>query len=212
MRKNILIIVISIFVTLFAITSIITAAEPDEIAKWQDERIKTEYSVLVLNEEKLENVVEKERQEIVLKMSNKLNRDSYVSRYEAQEEEVLNEYIGKELNFEEIIKLTEGFTLIMLTASRQVDTDNITKNNIAQLSEVIEIREEGGSRIYVPDHYEYLYEDENFIKNDELYAIPGSKVAITYILPELESDSIVVEIQSTVASKYVTEKVFIENK
>lgn len=178
---------------------------------WEDHRIELAGQFFILDETYLNQVLtEAEREGLSLSVSKRLTDDVMAERYSDQDLEFINRYRGREINLEEILEITERFTVIGFKAARGFQRENAHEKITLDLNEVVNISE---SRILSnPKSHTMLISNLDLLDYSNARVLPNGEVMAAYILPKIESEFLTVEFRSVLANSYIPLRATLEQQ
>ncbi len=173
----------------------LSSADLDSISEWEDHRYNFYGQIFVLNEDTIEYIFTDEMQEeLTFFFADRDIEDADEVLYSPDEIEMLQEYSGTTLQLDEAIQLSREFTIIAIKAERPFDQGTSHQRARVDISEVVSI-DEGRIIENVRSHH-FLVDDKQLIDDNSLRVLPDGSGLITYILPELPTEYLNVEIRS----------------
>ncbi len=199
-KAKFLIAIISL-ILLFSGFSTSVRAEAEHLAAWEDHRFEFYGEIFVLEESALEELYsEGELEDFSLYFTSRELDNAEDLEYTAEEMDLLDDYSETELNYEEILNLADSFTLIAVNAHRPFDSNTSHQRARIDVSEVVSINE-GRIITDVSDHH-MLLSEEQLQFNDSIRILPDGSGTVVYILPELETEYVNVEIRSFLENEF----------
>ncbi|MFW5790242.1 MAG: hypothetical protein ACOCZZ_02350 [Bacillota bacterium] len=186
--------------------------EPEEyFVSWEDHRIELAGEFFILDETFLnETMTEDEREEFSLYVSKRLTDDVMAERYSDEDIEFLNDYRGREINFEEILEITERFSVIGFKAARGFERDNAHEKVTIDLNEVVNISE--SSILSDPKSHTMLISNNELLDYSNARVLPNGEVFAAYILPKIDSEFLTVEFRSVLDNSYISLRATLEQR
>ncbi len=177
-------------------------AETDYLAGWEDHRFDFFGEVYVFDESSLSTLYsEEEIEDMTLYFAERELPENEEIYYSEEEKEELQEYTGTIFSYEEVLQIMENYTLIAINAHRPFDPDTSHQRARVDISEVVSIGE-GKILDNVTSHH-FMLSEEQLIFDNSLRVIPDGTGTIVYILPELETEYVNVELRSFLENKFV---------
>ncbi|SDL50246.1 hypothetical protein [Halarsenatibacter silvermanii] len=208
-KAKFLIAIISL-ILLFSGLSTSARAEAELMAAWDDHRFEFYGEIFVLEEPALEELYsEEELEDFSLYFASRELDKAEELEYTADEMDLLDDYSGTELNYEEILNLADSFTLIAVNAHRPFDSDTSHQRARVDVSEVVSINE-GRIITDVTDHH-MLLSEEQLQFNDSIRILPDGSGTLVYILPELETEHANIEIRSFLENEFIRRTVTVKH-
>ncbi len=188
---------------IFVISPLALQAEDnaEELYDWEDERAELTGDIFVLNEESLEELLEEEeREDFNLYLTDRLDYELRSNRYTDGQIELLEDFAGQELNYDEVIEVSEYFTLVAIKSTRGFDPETADQRVKLYVSEVVDI---AAGQIYqdITD-FEFMISETQLIEGDNLRMLPEGEAIIAYLMPRLDTQYLTVEIRSVVDNVY----------
>ena len=184
-------------------------AQSNYTAVWEDDRFEFYGNIFVLSENSLNELYTAEEQEELSYyfVDRELN-DPENLYYTESELEQLEDYRGKNLNYQEILEFSENFTLIAVQAHRPFDIENSHFKARVDVSEVVSISE-GRIMEEITAHH-MLLSDKQLEYSTSIRILPEGRGTILYVLPHLETEYLNVEIRSFLGNQFSRQTVTIQ--
>ncbi len=187
----------------------VVLAESDYLAGWEDHRFDFFGEIYAFSEASLNSLYsEEEIKDMTLYFPERELEENESIQYSQEEREELAEYAGSTLTYEETLQLNENYTLIAVNAHRPFDRETSHQRARVDVSEVVSI-EEGNIFTDITSHH-FLISEEELIHDSSLRVIPDGTGTIVYILPQLETEFINVEIRSFLENRFARHTVTVE--
>ncbi len=180
-------------------------------ANWEDHRIELVGEFFIVDEYYFdEDFTEEEKEEFRLNVSRRLTDDVMLERYRDEDIEFLDNYRGREINLEEILEISERFTVIGFRAERGFERDNAHEKVTIDLNEVVNVAE--GRILSEPRSYTMLISNIDLLDYSNARVLPNGEVFAAYILPEINSDFLTVEFRSVFANSFIPLRATLEQR
>ncbi len=183
----------------------------DYYANWEDHRIELSGEFFIVDEYYFDEVfTDEERAEFSLHVSQRLTDDVMTERYSNEDIEFLDNYRGREISIEEILEISERFTVIGFRAERGFERDNAHEKVTVDLNEVVNVAE--GRILPESRSYTMLISDIALLDYSNARVLPNGEVFAAYILPEIESEFLTVEFRSVFANSFIPLRATLEQR
>lgn len=180
----------------------LAVAETDYLAGWEDHRFDFFGEIYIFSESSLESLYSPEElEEMTLYFPERELAENDDIYYSEEERDELNDYIGSTLSYEEVLQLSENYTLIAVNAHRPFDPDTSHQRARIDISEVVSIGE--GKILENITSQHFMVSEEQLIFDSSLRVIPDGTGTIVYILPALETEYVNVEMRSFLENKFI---------
>ncbi|MGM0419425.1 MAG: hypothetical protein ACQEQG_00350 [Bacillota bacterium] len=201
-----------LIVILFSSGSFLQAqTEEDHYISWEDHRLDLSGEIFIMDKFYLEErLTEEDKANFSLYMTSRLTEDVMLERYSQEELEILNEYRGESIGHQELLELSNEFTLIGFTASRGFSREKAHEKVTFELSEVVNI--EASNIISEPRSHTMLIDNAQLIEYSNARVLPNGSVLAGYILPRIESQFITVEFRSILSNSYIPIRATLEQR
>ena len=178
---------------------------------WEDHRIELAGEFFIVDEYYFNEVFTDEEQgNFSLHISRRLTDDVMAERYSDEDIEFLDAYRGNEINLEEILEISERFTVIGFRAERGFERDNAHEKVTVDINEVVNIAE--GRIMSEPRSYTMLISDIDLLDYSNARVLPNGEVFAAYILPEINSEFLTVEFRSVFANSFIPLRATLEQR
>lgn len=185
--------------------------EEDYYISWEDHRLDLSGKIFIIDEFYLEErLTEEERANLSLYMTSRLTEDVMLERYSQEELELLNKYRGKSIGQQELLEISNDFTIIGFTASRGFSREKAHEKVTFELSEVVNV--EASSIISDPRSHTMLIDNAQLIEFSNARVLPNGSVLAGYILPKVDSQFITVEFRSILSNSYIPIRATLEQR
>ena len=180
-------------------------------ASWEDHRIELAGEFFIVDEYYFNEVfTDEEKEEFTLHVSRRLTDDVMAERYSNEDIEFLDSYRGNEISLEEILEISERFTVIGFRAERGFERDNAHEKVTVDINEVVNIAE--GRIMSEPRSYTMLISDIDLLDYSNARVLPNGEVFAAYILPEINSEFLTVEFRSVFANSFIPLRATLEQR
>jgi len=180
-------------------------------ASWEDHRIELAGEFFIVDEYYFNEVfTDEEKEEFTLHVSRRLTDDVLAERYSNEDMEFLDSYRGNEISLEEILEISERFTVIGFRAERGFERDNAHEKVTVDINEVVNIAE--GRIMSEPRSYTMLISDIDLLDYSNARVLPNGEVFAAYILPEINSEFLTVEFRSVFANSFIPLRATLEQR
>ena len=180
-------------------------------ASWEDHRIELAGEFFIVDENYLNEVfTDEEREEFSLQVSRRLTDDVMAERYSDEDIEFLDAYRGNEVNLEELLEISERFTVIGFRAERGFERDNAHEKVTVDINEIVNVAE--GRIMSEPRSYTMLISDIDLLDYSNARVLPNGEVFAAYILPKIESEFLTVEFRSVFANSFIPLRATLEQR
>ena len=180
-------------------------------ASWEDHRIELAGEFFIVDEYYFNEVfTDEEKEEFTLHVSRRLTDDVMAERYSNEDMEFLDSYRGNEISLEEILEISERFTVIGFRAERGFERDNAHEKVTVDINEVVNIAE--GRIMSEPRSYTMLISNIDLLDYSNARVLPNGEVFAAYILPEINSEFLTVEFRSVFANSFIPLRATLEQR
>jgi len=176
-------------------------AQSDYLAGWEDYRFDFYGEAYTLSETSLNELYGEDEWSDMSMFFADREPEAEETYYSEDDLEQLEAYRGETLSMDEILQLNDNFTLVAINAHRPFDPDTSHQRARVDVSEVVSI-DEGDILTNITDHH-FILSEEELIHDSSMRVIPDGTGTIVYILPDLESEYINVELRSFLDNEFL---------
>ncbi len=185
-------------------------AESDYLAGWEDYRFDFYGEVYALSETSLNELYGEDQWTDMTMFFADRKPEAAETYYSEDDLELLEAYRGETLSMDEILQLNDNFTLVAINAHRPFDPDTSHQRVRVDVSEVVSIGE--GNILTNITAHNFMLSEEQLIHDSSMRVIPDGTGTIVYILPDLESEYINVELRSFLENEFLRRTVTIKQQ